>query len=327
MSERNIDTSQVLFQVEMQEIYLQKNGVGISDDDRHKQREVFYEQINRFYAIVDLERAYTFTVVTEKYRLVKNEEAIDLGEQCFKQVFSEKTAGNMEIYNIIMPKTRSFCHVDFIHKAHGLEVWEGDKWWPYLRITNSYNKTKPLRFDIGFCRDICVNGVIFGRRGVEFRYYHTKGRIAPVGSFTINFQELKRMEAQFIEHLHNLKRYYVPENMMLPLLCRSLGISFSQDYASNPKKRDRFLIFINSVRSLTDKYFKDIGPNGYAALNVITDFASRPVSFISSESMIDPLQKKSGDWVGSFVKTIEDKEFKFETYLENEIKMLEEITA
>ena len=145
-------------------------------------------------------------VETLAYRLVKNGEALKLGEQCFRQVFSAPTADGMEIFNIIQPSTCSFCHVDFLHKGRTLEPWQGDRWWPYLRMTNSYNRTKPLRFDLGFCRGICTNGVIFGREQIVFRYYHTREQIDVEGKFQVDATRLKKLETVFLEQMHGLFR-------------------------------------------------------------------------------------------------------------------------
>ena len=169
--------------------------------------------------------------------------------------------------------------------------------------------------------------MIFGRKGVVFRYYHTDDEMAPAGEFSIDFKELKRMEVEFVERMHNLKRYYVPDAVMFPLLCKALEISIKPAELKNKKHKERVVEFRNSVIVLTKKYFEDLGPNGYAALNVITDFASRPTIYISQESMIDPLQKRSGDWVETFLQLIEDKGFSFDSYLQEERGMADALSA
>jgi hypothetical protein len=256
-----------------------------------------------------------FSVVTNGYRLVLNEEAIKLGEGCFKTVFSRGTAQGMEVFNITSPKTRSFCHVDFIHEGSSFEPWAGDKWVPFLRVTNSYNRTKPLGFDVGFCRWICTNGLVFGEKSIRVRYVHTKGAVKETTEFHTTFGELKTLEKQFIEKLHNLKRFYVPDQEMLPLLLKVFRVRVGHEELSKPKRREQLLALRDNVTALTRKYFDDIGPNGYAALNVLTDFASRPGVYISPETVINQLQKRSGDWVEGFITEIKQDSFDFDTYL------------
>ena len=43
-------------------------------------------------------------VVSKNYRLVLNSEAIELGKECFREVFTDMTAKGMTVFNIIMPK-------------------------------------------------------------------------------------------------------------------------------------------------------------------------------------------------------------------------------
>ena len=100
------------------------------------------------------------------------------------------------------------------------------------------------------------------------------------------------------------------------LLCRVFTIKVRKDDLERPRRREQLLGFRDHVNTLIDKYFNEIGSNGYAALNVITDFASRPRLYISPEAMVDGLQKRIGDWIGSFLTTIQDKKFHFDDYLD-----------
>ena len=53
-----------------------------------------------------------------------------------------------------------------MHKTHLLNYWDSeikkdDPFTPFLRVTNSFNGARALRFDIGFMRKHRSNGVIF----------------------------------------------------------------------------------------------------------------------------------------------------------------------
>ncbi|MGA2227118.1 MAG: hypothetical protein ABSH41_21995 [Syntrophobacteraceae bacterium] len=102
---------------------------------------------------------------------------------------------------------------------------------------------------------------------------------------------------------------------MLPLLCRVFDIRVTEDDFKRPKRMDQLILFRDHVRSLIAKYFEQHGPNGYAALNVLTDFASRPRLYISQTAMVDQLQKTSGDWMTSFLAEIKSDKFHWENYL------------
>lgn len=315
MTTANKNLASVLFEVEQRPIYIkysQPPSPTLFDDPDG--RKPFFSEVDRFQAVVDVERDYVFSVVANGYKLISNEEAVALGKECFKSVFSRTTSDGMEVFNITMPKTRSFCHIDFVHKESDFKPWENDKWSPFLRVTNSYNRTKLLRFDLGFCRWICENGMIFGNKSITFRYTHTHGAIEKV-EFKTSFGELKKLETEFIENLRNLKRFNVPEKQMLPMVCKAFDLKVNADDLSKPKRAEQLREFRNHVNYLTAKYYAEMDSTAYAALNIITDFATRPKSFISQETMVDILQKRSGAWMDDFIKEIDDKKFDFDIYL------------
>jgi hypothetical protein len=194
--------------------------------------------------------------------------------------------------------------------------WEGDKWSLFLRITNSYNRTKTLKFDLGFCRWICLNGIIFGKQSITFRYIHTYSQSSHI-EFKSNVGNLEQYQAQFVERLHNLRRYYFPEAFMLPFICKVFNIKPKAEDKLHEKRWDKLIEFRDTITQLTKKYFEELGSNGYAAMNVVTDFASRPNLYISQASMIDQLQKKSSDWIDDFLVKVKEDSFKFEDYLKD----------
>ena len=71
-----------------------------------------------------------------------------------------------------MPATRSWAHIDLT--AEGLEFAPIDKdpWLPFLRVTNSYNRSRALGFTVGVCRSICTNGMIFGEQSLKLKVTH-----------------------------------------------------------------------------------------------------------------------------------------------------------
>jgi hypothetical protein len=68
-----------------------------------------------------------------------------------------------------------------------------------------------------------------------------------------------------------------------------------------------------------------MGEHGYAALNTLTDYASRPTGVIAPEAIMDAMQHKAGDWINDFVQQIEHREFRFEDYLGDFVESAEMI--
>lgn len=304
MTKKNpLKIEDVLFPVVLSPIFVENN----TSSGR------IYDRVPEFNAVMAEKNRHIFSVVAQDYRLVTNEEALQFGKICFGEVFKALKADEMELFNIIMPKTRSFCHVDFVHPKATFDFVEGDSWIPYIRITNSYNRMFALNFDLGFCRRICMNGVIFGRKNIEFKFYHSKSATDPVVKFKLKAGEVATLEAQFVGHLNNIARFHVPTKVMWPLACKIFGFVLHDD----PSERQAEIAEERKtyIQELTNRYFHELGENGYAALNVLTDYATRPVGVIAPEMNIDSLQRKSGEWILDFVAAVEKRDFSFDEYL------------
>lgn len=272
-----------------------------------------YQRLGRYFAVRDVERHKTFSVVTNDYKLVTNREAYEMAEEAMEKVFSITKLEDLACLNITMPDSRSFCHIDLIHRRRNFND-EDDAWTAFLRITNSYNRTRRLRFELGFCRWICLNGIIFGAKSIEFSYAHTRRGMDKVHRLSENIGDIRMLEMQLVEQIHQLKRFYVPKSIMLPLFCRVFDIRIDTD---NPGfiRTSQLCEMRRHVSALIDKYFDSMGPHGYAALNVLTDYATRPVGVISPETSMHGLQKKATNWMQDFINDISKLSFSFESYL------------
>ena len=299
-----------LFPVELSPIYIESS---VDQQLRFIDINLPLSRVPGFHAVVAQDNNHVFSVVSKGYRLIDNDEALELGKACFKEVFKLLDVEQMEVFNVIMPQTRSFCHIDFVHPEGTSNYFDDDPWTPYLRITNSYNRMFALNFELGFCRGLCKNGVIFGKKNIEFKFYHSHSSENPQVSFKLKQGEFASLEAEFVESLKNLKRFHVPPSLGWPLVCKVFGFKLGPDPTTKQvevfdKKRTR-------VRELVRKYFSEMGENGYAALNVLTDYASSPVGMISAEMNINSMQRKAGGWIDEFIAVNQSASFNFNDYL------------
>lgn len=311
---RNTNLKEFLFPVELVDIYqyLKKPASQLTfftTKEREEEREI--EKIPRYKAITNPRTGQVFSVVSDGYRLVTNEEAVSLAKQCFQQLFDMPDSEQMTVFNITAPQSRSFCHIDFIHKNYSVNLWDREMWLPYLRLTNSYNRSRALRFDLGFCRALCDNGMIFERETIEYKFLHTRQEISPMGQFKVDFTRLKKLEASFHASVDRLCNYPVPQNAFLPV--------YAGDAATQARERQRLKVFISGVQPLVDKYCTELGENAYAVLSVVTDIASRPFFYSTPSWMVDTLQKRAGRWFGIFTDQLTQPGFRLENYLDQQI--------
>lgn len=143
-----------------------------------------------------------------------------------------------------------------------------------------------------------------------------------------NIGEIKELEVEFINQLRNLERFHVPRRYMLPLACKVFGIQLNPKKSISSNRINDLILFRNDIDRLTNDYFHTLGEQGYAALNVLMDYAIRPVGVMSPENKIDRYQRRAGDWINDFSQQIESREFSFENYLKDYIttsKMINEL--
>ena len=300
------DISEAFFRVEMRDVYV---------DPRDRRNAPI--KLPRYAAVVDVNLDYVFAVVTDEYRLVTNWEAVELARQIMRQVFRITTLDDMECFNVTMPRTRSFCHIDLLHKNREFQPFPGDHWTAFIRVTNSYNRTRKLKFELGFCRGICRNGMIFGSRSVDVSTAHSHDGVERIRFERIvgDVGSVQALEALFTGQLQNLRRYHVPPSVMPSLFCKVFGIRVPANVQEKPVLVDRFRLMAENLDSLSSQYFDAMGQHAYAALNVLTDFASRPQGVLSAVSSMHGYQVAAARWMEEFIRAIPDQSFDFDRYL------------
>jgi hypothetical protein len=269
----------------------------------------------RYVAVVDVEREYTFAIVSQDYEIVTNTQAVELAERCFQAVFKLTDSKHMKLFNVTMPSTRSQCRIDFLHAQSRSKFNGRDFWAPFIRVSNSFNRSRALKFDLGFCRGICKNGLIFGEDSIEFKFSHSRGvsDLAAV-KFSLKGGEFAKQEARFVEQVNNLSRFHVPRKMMWPLLAKIFGLTPPSGDAK-PKTLENWKLQKVHTEQLTKRYFDELEDTGYAALNVLTDYASRPPAIAFGQSRMHSLQTTCGVWMKSFTEAVKCDSFNFKNYL------------
>src|SRR5690606_8204993 len=126
--------------------------------------------------------------------IVTNRDALDLCRRLCEQVFPDSNPGEWELADASGTKSRSRVALDIKHRTHVMNLWDNvggtsDIHTPFMRVTNSYNGRRALRFDLGFMRKHCSNGVIFEEKVATVTAAHTKDALAKL--------DLSKMAADF----------------------------------------------------------------------------------------------------------------------------------
>lgn len=274
-----------------------------------------YRCPDRFRAVIDVERDHAFAIVTTDYELIANQMEYELSEAILKRVFRQTALENFECFNVTMPNSRSFCHIDLVDSAAGFHPWTNDKWTAFLRITNSYNRTRRLRFQLGFCRWICRNGMIFGAKSVEFSNSHTRSVQAGMLRFIDTIENIRAIEEELKLQLHRLRALPVPKDNMLSIFCSAFGVRVEEALEEGSRRAKQLARMRQQVDALTAKYFGASDHHGYAAPNILTDYATSPDGVISRAGSIDRLQRRAADWIPEILKKSSASGFSWDCYL------------
>jgi len=142
----------------------------------------------RYKAIVPSDSAptsYPLAIVTNRYRLIRNQDAVELGFMAFEYIFGSENSSDLKVFNVLMSKNRGSFLADFTAPAlkFPIDVRLGqanrenmEDHVYFIRIVNSYNKTRPVGLEVGICRWICRNGIIFNKQSIHLKQPHTKTR-------------------------------------------------------------------------------------------------------------------------------------------------------
>lgn len=272
-------------------------------------------------AIMDIERGRVLSVVSNKYRLVLNREAYEIADYLVHAVFGNKSIYEFECFNVYMPITRGSCRVDLIIRNNFNKLFGDDKesWTPFLRISNSYNKTTTLKYDIGFCRWICQNGVIFGQIGISISLTHDD-RISRktidklINKANTQIGDIKAQWNIFEQKMSYLKNIELPSSSALAMFCKVFGKVVNPETISDTQKENMAKQAKQIVQS-SKVYFKELGNNAYAMMNIMTDYASFPEWTNNSALYVDGYQKKVGKWVDNIIAEHKKGHFNLSQYI------------
>ena len=117
-------------------------------------------------AIVNGATGRVLGVVSREYRLVTNRQALDWGHECCRTVFPDTKSSEWHMEVTDAPSSGGHCYIDLVHNSTALDFRfvaakdKPDLYGPFIRVTNSYNRLRALRYDVGFYRKVCKNGLI-----------------------------------------------------------------------------------------------------------------------------------------------------------------------
>ena len=237
-----------------------------------------------------------FAVVTDRYRLIRNEDVIDLGHEAFGRLFGSHHGVRMTVFNVVMAKGRGSFFADFTAPALDCHIpiprfnrtvepeRDPTRHTFFLRAVNSYNRTQAVRLEAGVCRWICRNGVIFGRQSIEFRDPHHKAKHQLMDQIAERAERLKTDALQDqIGDVYGIQ--LTPDMTVLEGVWQSLRLAIPPvDLGSRTARlwRDR----CRGLREVSEGYEKQFGQTAFSVLQAASQWAR-------DQARTSPIQRHS----------------------------------
>jgi len=310
--------SEILFKVKLQDVH----------SDFRFPNTLFTLPVGtpNYQAVVNQSNGQIISIVGKNYQLISNEEAIEKGKEIFTQLYPKVNVNELIPYKVVAPHSKASAHIDLIHETVNFKVWDQEMWLPFLRTTNSYNRSVALSFEIGFVRKLCSNGVLFNKQSIKLKYLHNKGNTVDI----INAANQIRITSNLFKgQCENLKDYPIDQNLMFALICQILNINLELPKDNQIKKKINSLEnLIELTKVLSARYTKEVGLNAYAAFNVVTDLVSNQDQYKNLTGFyfnVRSFYAKPADWMDDFSTHTKEQSFVYKDYLKETIDSLERI--
>ena len=101
------------------------------------------------------------------------------------------------------------------------------------------------------------------------------------------------------------------------MFCSELKMSPRLNFAPPKKAVHEYDALLSILDCKLDKYIDELGENGYALFNAITDIASHTIDnnrYFRRD--VNAMQRLAGNWIHAFSREIERPDFDIDSYLE-----------
>lgn len=191
-------------------------------------------------------------------------EVIVAGIHWTKKLFGATSINDIFIEHMEFGRKKQWFNAQLVYTGSGVMI-DGENFNPYINIAYSYNTVTKVKFEIGFYRSACSNGMVSGFKELA------KMEIKPENLFDVPFWINPCLIAFLTKRLEFQIR--VLKNTSLK------GEQIQNWIEKNVSKW-------NISRNLVFRYIEELGENAYSLLNVLTDNAS---NFERDEKNMDAL--------------------------------------
>jgi len=160
-------------------------------------------RVPRKKALVAIDTGKILGIVGPNYNVLTNQEAVTLCQRICLKLFPDTKIDQWSLEQVHGPDSRSWASLDIHHWSSHMLLTDsrdgpGDFFTPFVRITNSFNRSRARRIDVGFMNGPTRNGFIFEQNAAVLTPSHTRRDIdpfrvaSPIASMTELSEEFRK---------------------------------------------------------------------------------------------------------------------------------------
>ncbi len=263
-------------------------------------------------ALVNEDTRRVLSVVSNGYRLLRNEDAYELGKKFCITAFPNTAPANWKVYSVEAAKTGGHCRID-LHYTGQIAGYDWsfsedlqDAYRPFVRISNSYNRTCAFGCRFGLIRWACRNGMVDWESAIDIKLTHDKNIEKEIET-QVDQAKFRKVYENLRNALMELRVVTVPKCKFLPIMLCVLNIRKPENLPAD--REENWSDLEKYMNEIASKYIKEHGETGNALVNALTDFATRPpykMQKINNYNFIrkqrHQLQRLVGIWMRDFSK-------------------------
>ena len=272
------------------------------------------------YAVVREDEGYVYSTVTVGYYLILNKDAYDLGKEVACYAFHSEEDVLIGKLNELTEHGAA-CEMSIQREEEIKQPQILNGWHAIVRISNSYNKTKSLKYTIGFEYESGAS-LLFPEYTIEIKDPHSKPLDAIREEIREKLFKTKRgqiivqIENVFVQLITALKAVTMSKYDMLRLFCMVYKIKISSTDRNIIEEAYKELDLINKIiKSYKANNFQN---NAYLLLLAFGDYVYNYRSWRFGQSLGNN-QLALGKWVQKFIKETEKPDFSLHDYFGRDI--------
>jgi len=218
-----------------------------------------------------------------------------------------KPYNDLELHKLNFGRDKQWFVSEIIAKGYSVKI-DGEDHYPFLTVSYSYDTVNVIKYDIGVYRSKCTNGVVFGYKSL------LKLKVTPENLFDLeiwfNYCLLLALLKEYERNVLILKRTSLDRETIDSLVSMAFRLDNNSHNHLDISQNKNLVDGDFSVSSITENYIHELGSNGYAALNIITDLASnyrlgKHKENDSIDNTIVAKQRLAGQWLDQIIRFTE----------------------